>query len=131
MGGTAAAPIWMTMRGRYDSTACAMLPTGASRVSLIDRVNPACVRAPARGSARRRSLSAGCRRELVVDRDDFDGTEPACGFSLWADRFSSPGLVHNPSHSALRCPVRAAGGGGTTVGDLCFDNPQGSPSGPR
>jgi hypothetical protein len=24
MGGTAAAPIWMTMRGRYGSTACAM-----------------------------------------------------------------------------------------------------------
>jgi hypothetical protein len=25
-----------------------------------------------------------------------------------ADRFSGPGLVHNPSHSALRCPLRAA-----------------------
>ena len=31
MGGTAAAPIWMTMRGMYDSTACAMLPMQADR----------------------------------------------------------------------------------------------------
>ena len=31
MGGTAAAPIWMTTLGRYGSTACAMLPSEADR----------------------------------------------------------------------------------------------------
>jgi hypothetical protein len=35
MGGTAAAPIWMTTLDRYDSTACAMLPIKLTEVAPI------------------------------------------------------------------------------------------------
>jgi hypothetical protein len=35
MGGTAAAPIWMTTCGRYGSTACAMLPMMMTVVAPI------------------------------------------------------------------------------------------------
>jgi hypothetical protein len=35
MGGTAAAPIWMTMRAMYGSTACAILPMRLTVVAPI------------------------------------------------------------------------------------------------
>ena len=38
MGGTAAAPIWTTMRGMYDSAACAMLPIRLTVVAQIKKL---------------------------------------------------------------------------------------------
>jgi hypothetical protein len=53
MGGTAAAPIWMTMRGMYGNTACVMLPM---RLTVVRK------QSPTKSFERRRSGSGRRRR---------------------------------------------------------------------